>query len=183
MPEYKRIKIAGGTYFFTVISNNRKPLLTLDIVRKGLRDSINKTRKNLPFKIDAWVLLPDHLHTIWTLPSGDADFAARWAMIKQYTSKSCRQLFEYKETICDSRLLRKEMSLWQRRFWEHLIRDADDYEKHFDYIHWNPVKHGHVSRVIDWPYSTFHRFMAQGIYPPDWGGCNVGLFKGLTFGE
>jgi putative transposase len=104
-------------------------------------------------------------------------------MIKQYTSKSCRQLFEYEENICDSKLLRKELSLWQRRFWEHLIRDDDDYEKHFDYVHWNPVKHGHVTRVIDWPYSSFHRFVVQEIYPPDWGGCNVELFEGLKFGE
>lgn len=183
MPKYKRIKIAGGTYFFTVISYNRKPLLTLDIVRKGLRGAINKTREFLPFEINAWVLLPDHLHTIWTLPSRDANFAARWAMIKQYTSKSCRHLFEYDENICNSKSLRKEMSLWQRRFWEHLIRDDDDYEKHFDYVHWNPVKHGRVTRVIDWPYSTFHRFVAQEIYPADWGGCNVELFKGLKFGE
>lgn len=101
MPEYKRIKIVGGTYFFTVISYNRKPLLTVDIVRKGLRAAINKTRKNLPFKIDAWVLLPDHLHTIWTLPSGDANFAARWAMIKQYTSKFCRHLLEHNENVND----------------------------------------------------------------------------------
>ena len=183
MPEYKRIKVAGGTYFFIVNSYNRQPLLTSDIVRQGLRSAIIKTRIILPFRIDAWVLLPDHLHAIWTLPSGDDNFAARWAMIKQYTSKSCRNLFEYNEKICDSKQLRKELSLWQRRFWEHLIRDGDDYEKHFDYIHWNPAKHGYVARVIDWPYSSFHRYVAKKIYPPDWGGCNEEVFKGLKFGE
>ena len=183
MPEYKRIKVAGGTYFFTVNSYNRRPLLTSDIVRQGLRGAINKTRETLPFKIEAWVLLPDHLHAIWTLPPGDANFAARWAMIKQYTSKFCRHLFEYDEKVGNSRQLRKEMTLWQRRFWEHLIRDDDDYKNHFDYIHWNPVKHGHVTGVIDWPYSTFHRFVTKQIYPPDWGGCNIEIFKSVNFGE
>jgi len=183
MPEYKRIKIAGGTYFFTVNSYKRKPLLTLDIVRQGLRDAVIKTRKELPFKIDAWVLLPDHLHTIWTLPPEDANFAARWAMIKQYTSKFCRDLVECNDNMGDSKVLRNELSLWQRRFWEHLIRDDDDYKKHFDYVHWNPLKHGYVTRVIDWPYSTFHRFVAQEIYPSDWGECDVEIFKGLKFGE
>ncbi|MBI4643298.1 MAG: transposase [Deltaproteobacteria bacterium] len=183
MPEYRRIKVAGGTYFFTVNSHNRRPLSTSEIVRQGLRDAIIKTRKTLPFKIDAWVLLPDHLHAIWTLPPEDANFAARWAMIKQYTSKSCRHLFDNNEKVGDSRRTRKEMNLWQRRFWEHLIRDDDDYEKHFDYIHWNPAKHGYVTRVIDWPYSTFHRYVAKEIYPPDWGGCNTEVFKDLKFGE
>ena len=183
MPEYRRIKVAGGTYFFTVNSYNRRPLLTSDIVRQGLREAIIKTRKTLPFKIDAWVLLPDHLHAIWTLPPEDANFAARWAMIKQYTSKSCRHLFENNEKVGDSRRTRKEMSFWQRRFWEHLIRDDEDYEKHFDYIHWNPVKHGYVTRVIDWPHSTFHLYVAREIYPPDWGGCNTEVFKDLKFGE
>jgi putative transposase len=183
MPEYKRIKVAGGTYFFTVNSYDSQPLLTLDIVRKGLRSAIIKIRETLPFKIDAWVLLPDHMHAILTLPPGDDNFAARWAMIKQYTSKACRHIFEYDQKLNESRHLRKELSLWQRRFWEHLIRDDDDYEKHFDYIHWNPAKHGYVTRVVDWPYSTFHRYVAKEIYPPDWGGCNAKVFKGLKFGE
>jgi putative transposase len=183
MSQYRRIKVLGGTYFFTVNSYNRRPLLTSDIVRHGLREAIIETRKTLPFEIDAWVLLPDHLHALWTLPPEDANFAARWAMIKQYTSKSCRHLFDNSGKVGESRRIRKELNFWQRRFWEHLIRDDDDFEKHFNYIHWNPAKHGYVTRVIDWPYSSFHRYVASEIYPSDWGGCIAEIFKDLNFGE
>ena len=182
MANYKRVKIAGGTYFFTVNTYDRQPLLIADIVRKSLREAIISTRKTLPFKIDAWVLLPDHLHAIWTLPAKDANFSARWAMIKQYTSRPCRHLWDDRK-VSNSRRTRQESGLWQRRFWEHLIRDDGDYEKHFDYIHWNPVKHGYVTRVIDWPYSSFHRYVREEVCPPDWGGCDLGVFKDVKFGE
>jgi putative transposase len=182
MPDYRQIKVEGGVYFFTVNSYSRRPILTSGIVRQALRDAIIITRKTLPFEIDAWVLLPDHLQTIWTLPPEDSNFSARWAMIKQYTSKSCRHLLD-NEKVGDSRRTRKELNFSQRRFWEHLIRDENDYGKHFDYIHWNPLKHGYVTRVVDWPYSSFHRYVAAEIYPPDWDGCDAAVFKDLKFGE
>jgi putative transposase len=182
MPKYRRIKAEGGTYFFTVNTEKRRPILTAAIARQALREAIIKTRKTFPFTIQAWVLLPDHLHTIWTLPPEDANFSSRWAMIKQYMSKACAQLMYDFEGLSRSKLDRKEKGVWQRRFWEHLIRDDDDFAKHMDYIHWNPVKHGYVPRVVDWPYSTFHKLVAQGVYLPDWGGC-VESWDEAHFGE
>jgi len=181
MPKYRRIKAEGGAYFFTVNTEKRRPILTNALIRQALRDAIITTRKTLPFKIEAWVLLPNHLHTIWTLPEEDANFSSRWAMIKQYVTKACPPLV-YPEKVSQSKKGRKEGSIWQRRFWEHLIRDDDDFAKHMDYIHWNPVKHGYVPRVIDWPYSTFHKLVAQGVYPPGWGGCVESLDE-ANFGE
>ncbi len=181
MPKYRRIKAEGGTYFFTSNTEKRRPILTNALIRQALRDAIITTREILPFKIEAWVLLPDHLHTIWTLPEEDANFSSRWAMIKQYVTKACRPSV-HPEKVSQSKKGRKEGSIWQRRFWEHLIRDDDDFAKHMDYIHWNPVKHGFVPRVIDWPYSTFHKLVAQGVYPPDWGGC-AESWDEANFGE
>lgn len=150
MPNYVRARLAGGSYFFTVTSLHRRPVLVKDGVRRALRNAIETTRTRSPFQIDAWTLLPDHLHCIWTLPEGDADFSMRWSMIKRLTTQ---QLGE---------------PVWQARFWEHAIRDERDYERHLDYIHFNPVKHGHVQRAVDWPYSTFHRHVRDGIYTADW---------------
>lgn len=137
-------------------------------VRDALREAIRQTRLTAPFDIDAWVLLPDHLHCIWTLPQGDANFSMRWSMIKRYVSRQCGDAFGVKE-ISSSRARRHESGLWQRRFWEHQIRDDGDFARHVDYIHWNPVKHGLAARAADWPYSTFHRFVRDGAYPSDWG--------------
>ena len=163
MPNYRRADIAGATYFFTVTTCNRQPLLTLGPVRDSLRDAITFVRRNHPFAIDAWVLLPDHIHCIWTLPPDDADFSVRWSIIKRLVSQQCR---EYSgRTTSASRQKRRELSFWQRRFWEHQIRDESDFEQHVDYIHWNPVKHGYVMLAADWPYSTFHRYRRQGMYP------------------
>jgi putative transposase len=170
MPNYRRSDIPGATYFFTVTTYYRRPLLTHPEIRQALRQSIQQVRKNHPFIIAAWVLLPDHLHCIWTLPPGDANFTARWGMIKRYVSKQCKDLIATTNDIGDSRRHRHELGLWQRRFWEHQIRDETDFETHADYIHWNPVKHGYVKQVVDGPYSTFHRYVRHGIYPPDWGG-------------
>ena len=140
-------------------------------------------REEYPFKIEAWVLLSDHLHALWTLPEGDANFSGRWAGIKRHVSQSCAALFTT-EAVNESRQKRKELMFWQRRFWEHQIRDEEDYIRHIDYIHWNPVKHGYVKKVTDWPYSTFHRYVKQGVYTVNWGGA-VGLEEGHDeeFGE
>lgn len=168
MPNYRRANVCGGTYFFTVNTFRRLPVLTEAPVRAALREAIGQTRLSHPFDIDAWVLLPDHLHCIWTLPQGDADFSMRWSKIKRYVSQQCGDAFGVQE-ISTSHIKRNESGLWQRRFWEHQIRDECDFERHVDYIHWNPVKHGLVARAGDWPYSTFHRFVNDGVYLPDWG--------------
>ncbi|MFZ6772742.1 REP-associated tyrosine transposase [Undibacterium sp. SXout7W] len=168
MSNYRRSNIAGGTYFFTVNSFRRRPILSNESLRDALRLAIQKTRLTHPFKIDAWVLLPDHLHCIWTLPEGDADFSVRWSMIKRLVSQACADEFSM-DDVSASRTQRKESGIWQRRFWEHQIRDDHDFARHVDYIHWNPVKHGLVARAVDWPYSTFHRYVVQEMLPPDWG--------------
>lgn len=170
MPEYRRANTQGGTYFFTVNTCRRRPILTQASVRVALREGIMKARERFPFEIQAWVLLPEHLHGIWKLPAGDAEFAKRWGIIKRQVSRRCAAEFHHEEWLSDSRHKRGETSIWQRRYWEHCIRDEADFIRHVEYLHWNPVKHGLVKRVADWPYSTFHRYVAQGVYPADWGG-------------
>ena len=122
-----------------------------------------------PFTIDAWVVLPDHLHAVWTLPEGDADFSLRWTLIKRGFSA----LLPDGERRCESRAAKGERGVWQRRFWEHAFRDARDYAAHVDYVHFNPVKHGCVTNAGDWPFSTFRRAVARGVYPAAWGGVDV----------
>jgi len=139
-------------------------------LRVALRDAIAAVRAERPFTIDAWVLLPDHLHCLWTLPEGDADFSMRWMLIKRAVSLACRADFHRDDWLTAAQRRRGESSLWQRRFWEHRIRDGADFAHHADYLHFNPVKHGLTANVADWPYSTFHRYAQNGIYPPDWGG-------------
>ncbi len=163
MTAYRRNFLAGGCFFFTVnLADRRRRLLTDHV--DHLRAAFHDVRQ--AFSIDAIVVLPDHLHAIWTLPDGDADFATRWRLIKAHFSRHVMA----GEDVSRSRTIRGERGIWQRRFWEHTIRDERDYERHVEYIHYNPVKHGYVARVRDWPYSSFHRFVKQGIYPEGWGG-------------
>ena len=169
MPNYTRARIPGGTYFFTVITLERRPLLTRHITRHALRHAIEKTRLTYPFRINAWVLLPDHLHCLWTLPDGDEEFSTRWSMIKRFTTQQLSVHHGMAFQPSHSRTIRREYAFWQRRFWEHLVYVDDDFRRHLDYIHWNPVKHGYVTNVSDWPYSTFHQWMTRGTYPKDWG--------------
>jgi putative transposase len=165
MTDYRRNFIAGGSFFFTVnLAERRLQLLTEHI--DELRAALRQTRQRHPFKIDAMVVLPDHLHAVWTLPEDDANFATRWRLIKSMFSRSLGT----GERISDSRAAKGERGIWQRRYWEHAIRDENDFARHMDYIHINPVKHGLVSRVSDWPYSSFHRMVKLGIYPKDWAG-------------
>jgi putative transposase len=165
MTAYRRAKIEGATYFFTVACAERQgnDLLVRHI--DLLREVFRKIKRDHPFDIGAIVVLPDHLHCIWTLPCGDADYKRRWALIKAGFS---RQL-QVGEKRSVSRMKRGERGIWQRRFWEHLIREDKDYRLHVDYIHWNPVKHGLVEQVRDWPYSSFHGFVRRGMLTPDWG--------------
>ena len=123
-----------------------------------------------PFTIDGWVLLPDHLHCIWTLPPDDVAFGKRWAMIKRSVAKECGPSLYREEWMSDSKCRRNESTVWQRRFWEHAIRDETDFARHMDYLHYNPVKHGLVQCVKDWSFSTFHRYVKDGVYPENWGG-------------
>ncbi|MBZ2188115.1 transposase [Alcanivorax sp. JB21] len=164
MPNYRRPWRPGATWFFTVTCQHRylDPPLIKHI--DALRDSIQRVRMRHPFHIDAMVVLPDHLHAIWTLPPNDVDFATRWSLIKAGFSR--RVPDQVRRSPSQHR--RRERSIWQRRFWEHLIRDERDYQRHMDYIHFNPVKHGLAPRAVDWPFSSFHRAVRQGLYSPDW---------------
>jgi putative transposase len=168
MSRYRRLRALGGCFFFTVVTERRRRFLTQEAPRRWLREAIAETRAEHPFAIDAWVLLPDHLHCIWTLPESDADFSTRWGLIKRRFSLRAKALLQRDDWVSPSKRKHREATIWQRRFWEHCIRDDRDYEAHMDYIHFNPVKHGLVERVSDWPFSTFHRHVAAGTYPPDW---------------
>ena len=165
MTAYRRALLPGATWFFTLALAQRldNPLLVKHV--DALRASFRRVQERHPFRIDAIVIMPEHLHCIWTLPPGDADFPTRWSLIKAGFSRTLPQ----GERLSPSRMARGERGVWQRRFWEHLIRDEDDLARHVDYIHWNPVKHGHSARPLDWPYSSIHRFVRQGIVPADWG--------------
>ncbi|MBI1398265.1 MAG: transposase [Betaproteobacteria bacterium] len=168
MSRYRRAPVEGATYFFTVVTHHRRPWLVDDRVRAVLREAIIQTRQALPFTLDAIVLLPDHLHCIWTLPRDDADFGKRWGLIKARVSRVAAGDIPDVRAVSRSRGRRREHAFWQRRFREHRIRDEEDYARHVDYIHANPVKHGLAMAAADWPYSSFHRFVARGIYPLDW---------------
>jgi putative transposase len=166
MANYRRNFLLGGSYFFTVnLADRRRALLTdhIDLLRTAFR----QVRARHPFAIEAAVILPDHLHVIWTLPDGDADFATRWRLIKSGFSHASPRT----ERISASRVAKAERGIWQRRYWEHTLRDEDDFARHLDYIHFNPVKHGHAVRVRDWPYSSFRRWVRLGAYPVDWAGA------------
>lgn len=173
MSRYRRSQTPGATYFFTVVTYRRQAILCDAPIREALRNAIAAVRAKRPFTIDAWVLLPDHLHTIWTLPPGDADFATRWAVVKRRVSVACGEDYRRADWINSSKQKHRESTLWQRGYWEHQIRDENDFERHMDYIHFNPVKHGHCKQVSEWPYSTFHRYVEQGVYSLDWGGGDV----------
>ena len=162
---YRRANVAGASYFFTVnLAERESKLLTQHI--DPLRDAFKKIQHKHPFIMDAIVILPEHLHTIWTLPETDAAFATRWRLIKSAFSRAIPNT----ELISASRLHKSERGIWQRRYWEHLIRDEEDFQRHVDYIHFNPVKHGYVSSPVEWPHSSIHRAIREGVVPPDWAG-------------
>jgi putative transposase len=165
MTSYRRNFVPGGSFFFTVNLADRKlALLTAHI--ELLREAFRKTRQRHPFTVDAIVILPDHIHAIWTMPEGDADFAMRWRLIKSTFSRN----LSVDEPISESHAAKRERGIWQRRYWEHTIRDEDDFARHVDYIHINPLKHGLVDRVREWEASSFQRYVKLGVYPIDWAG-------------
>ena len=161
--KYRRTWHAGGTYFFTVNLADRSRTLLVDHV-DGLRATVRKVKQAHPFDILAWVVLPDHLHTIWSLPESDADNATRWMLIKSGFSRGIPK----GEQIRAANLRKGRREIWQMRFWEHLITDEQDLQRHMDYVHINPVKHGHARRASDWPYSSIHRYIHQGWFSQDW---------------
>jgi len=171
MSNYRRYRIAGGCYFFTVNLLERNKSLLVDHIDL-LRESVRLCKQKYPFYIDAWVVLPEHMHFIWTLPKGDADFSKRWKLIKTEFSKGLPKV----ERRSSVRIKRGERGIWQRRFWEHVIRDNRDYATHMDYIHFNPVKHGWVTAVIDWPYSSFHHYHKKGLYLEHWASNELNQF-------
>jgi len=169
MPNYRRVKIEGSCYFFTIVTYKRRSFLTDDGVRPILKEAIRRIKTDRPFEMPAFSLLPNHLHCIWKMPSGDADYSKRWGLIKRLFSQAYIADGGQPLAQTNSRQNKRELGVWQRRFWEHRIRDDNDYWNHVHYIHYNPVKHGLVQRIEDWPYSTYHRFCEQGIYDGfDW---------------
>lgn len=165
MPNYRRAFVPGGCWFFTVNLQNRQSRLLTEQI-EALRHATRKTRSRFPFEINAWVILPDHMHAVWTLPPDDADFSTRWRLIKSYFANTTPP--EVRPDMTRRRT--GESGISQKRYWEHLIRDEGDYARHIEYCYINPVKHGHARRVQDWPHSSFHRDVAAGIFPIDWAG-------------
>lgn len=161
---YRRNRVEGGTYFFTVTLRDRSAGLLVEHI-DFLRLAYRAVQQDHPFETVAIVILPEHIHAIWTLPEGDADYSGRWRSIKAKFSRALARAG--KAHRCEES---KELDVWQRRFWEHTIRDEDDLCRHMDYVHFNPVKHGHVHAVVDWPHSSFHRYVARGLLPADWAG-------------
>ena len=164
--EYRRLFLPGGTYFFTVVTYQRRPIFSAPHAIEILRDAFRYTLDRLPFTIVASVILPDHMHFIWTLPEQTSDYSTRWKMIKSYFTKNCRPKGVVSESI--SRRRKGEVDIWQRRFWEHLLRDERDLSNHIEYIHNNPVKHGLVKSPAEWQYSSFMKYVRDGLYDVNW---------------
>ncbi|MDA8164700.1 MAG: transposase [Desulfobacteraceae bacterium] len=164
---YRRAFIPGGSFFFTVVTEKRRPLFASAEAVDVLRQAFRTVRTTRFFQMDAIVVLPDHLHCIWTLLPNDFDFATRWRLIKAWFTKHCDPALRLPPNR--TRAAKNCQALWQHRYWEHALRGEDDFLRHVEYIHFNPVKHGLASSPIEWPYSSFHRYVEAGIYPTDWG--------------
>ncbi|HHF7353291.1 TPA: transposase [Legionella anisa] len=174
--EYRRIIVPGGVYFFTLNLKNRNSELLIKEINQ-LRIAFHKIKRKYPFKIECIVILPEHLHMMIRLPIGDGNYSLRIRLIKSIFTHQ----LQINESISPSRKKQGERGIWQRRFWEHLIRDEKDYEHHFNYIHFNPVKHGYVTCASDWPYSSIHRHIKSGLLPINWA-CEHD-FRSDQFGE
>lgn len=172
MPNYVRWRENGASYFFTVVTHRRQRLFDRADTRRLLRQAFVTVRRQWTFDMFACVLLPDHLHCIWTLPEGDDDFPIRWANIKRSFTKAYLASGGRPLAVSSSRAEHRESGIWQARYWEHRIRDETDWFRHRDYIHLNPVKHGLVSEPGDWPWSSFHRHVQLGWLDPNWPGAS-----------
>jgi len=169
MSDYRRWYVPGGTYFFTIVTYKRHPFFSDPIARELLREAWKKVQASSPFTNIASVLLYDHFHCLWTLPPGDTDYSLLIKSIKDQFTRQWLAQGGFEVPVSSSQKMRGNRGIWQRRFWEHVIRDEEDLESHFDYIHFNPVKHGYVGKPLDWPYSTFHRYVHSGHYSRNWG--------------
>ena len=173
MRTYVRTREKGGTYFFTVnLAERRNNALLIDRIG-ALREAFRLTRQDHPFAMPAFAVLPEHLHCLWTLPPGDADYPMRWRLIKSRFSRSLLA----DERRSDSRMRKKERGIWQRRYWEQLVRDETHFQHCLDYIHYNPIKHGHAVRALDWPHSSFKHWVERGVYPMDWAITPTGVIR------
>lgn len=168
MPDYRRIFLPGGTYFFTVVTYQRQPIFSDESARHCLQQSSRQIETVMPYQTLAFVLLPDHLHCLWRLPEGDSDYSKRWGRIKSGFTKQWRQRTRLTAGLSQSRIKHREGNVWQRRFWEHSIRDEEDFRRHVDYVHYNPIKHSYVKCAHAWPYSTYKRWLGNGFYTDDW---------------
>lgn len=169
MSNYIRAKIAGGYYFFTVVTYRRRPILCDEPIRTALKNAIKQTQSQYPFEMIAIVLLPDHLHCIWKMPDDDYNYGKRWGIIKSLVSKQCREYHAPQQEMSYDRYSKNHSGIWQNRFYEHFIRNEWDFNNHLNYIHYNPVKHGLVARPKDWQFSTFYKYVKLGFYDENWG--------------
>ncbi len=169
VPDYRRYYVPGGTDFFTSVTHQRRPILTTELGRRCLREAISVVQNQHPFKLVAVVLIPNHWHTIWTLPRGDDRYSLRWGRIKEEFTRRWLAAGGGERFQSLSRWKHRMRGVWQKRFWEHTVRDEDDLIRCADYIHWNPRKHNLVRRTRDWPWSSFHRHVALGEYDIRWG--------------
>lgn len=172
MPNYRRACVPGGSFFFTLVCEQRVPLFADARARRLLGSVLRRAQSNWPFTINAIVLLPDHLHAIWSLPSGDTAYSARWGWIKKEFTQGWLDLGGDEQRVSSGGKREGRRGVWQRRFWEHTLESEDDFERHFDYIHYNAVKHKLVRCPRDWKSSSFHRWVDAGVYPADWACAN-----------
>ncbi len=177
---YRRIFHPGGTYFFTLVTYKRKPIFKSKFAVNLLKEAFRYVKVNHPFEIDAFVLLPDHLHCIWTLPVDDIGYSQRLMLIKSYFTRYYALSFSLEKST-KSRLQKRERCVWQRRFWEHLIHDENDFVQHLHYIHYNPVKHGFVLSPKDWQYSSFHQYVKKDLIDIEWGANDYRLDKDIGY--
>ena len=169
MPNYRRNYQPGGTYFFTVVTHKRRRIFIDDATTELFRHAIRAVRHLRPFTIDAAVILPDHIHMVWTLPDRDAAFDKRWSAIKSRFTRDFLASHDFDTTYATVVTSKRNRSIWQPRYMEHTIRDEQDFNQHIDYIHFNPVKHGLAARPVDWPWSSLHRYIRAGVLCRDWG--------------
>jgi len=168
---YRRTDIPGASYFFTLVTEQRQNLFIHDENIELLRESFRQIKQKRPFIIEAAVIMPDHLHCIWTLPDNDADYSTRWRLIKAWFTKHCDQ--KYKLPRNNARMKKQQQAIWQHRYWEYCLKDEEDFERHVDYIHYNPVKHHYVESPPQWKHSSIHRYIKEDILPRDWAGSDI----------
>lgn len=183
MSNYRRYFVPGGTFFFTVVTAHRMELFSGSRARRLLGDAMRRCFKDRPVEVVAMVLLPDHVHCLWSLPRGEDDYSTRWRAIKSDFTRHWRASGGREQPTSRSQWREGRRGVWQRRFWEHTIRDEEDLERHADYIHYNPVKHKLAASPGEWPWSTFRRWVQLGQYPPGWGRSRLTIELGYEGAE